>query len=260
MAKVVLVTGASSGIGLATARCLAKKGYTVYGIARREFSDETFVCLRADVNDPNAVKAAFDEIIRREGRIDAVVNNAGYGIAGAVEHATAESIQKIFDTNLVSLVRISSLAVGYLKETKGRLVNIGSVAGELPIPFQACYSATKAAVLAFSLALDGEVRRFGVGVTVIQPGDTKTGFTGARVIEGGEADYGGCIERSVKRMEHDEQNGKSPDTVAKAVQKALERRRPPLKITVGGQYKLFVGLRKVLPTRFVNFILRKLYA
>ncbi len=260
MDKVVVVTGASSGIGLATARRLAAKGCKVYGIARRVFEDEHFDCLRADVTDIASVQAAFDEIFAREGRIDAVVNNAGMGIAGAVEYASCENIQKIFDTNLTALVKISSIALKYLKASKGRLVNIGSVAGELPIPFQACYSATKAGVLNFSLALDGEVKRFGVKVTVIQPGDTKTGFTAARVVEGGEADYGGRIGRSVKRMEHDEQNGKSPDTVAKAVEKVLKKRRPPLKKTVGGEYKFFVGLGKFLPARFVNFVLRKLYA
>ncbi len=260
LTKVVIVTGASSGIGLATARRLAARGCRVYGIARRPFAGEGFECLSADVTDLSAVEKILEGVYAREGRIDAVVNNAGMGIAGAVEYATPESIQRIFDTNLTALVKISSAAMKYLKKSKGNLVNIGSVAGGLPIPFQACYSATKAGVLNFSLALDGEVRRFGVKVTCIQPGDTKTGFTAARVIEGGEADYGGRIGKSVKRMEHDEQNGKSPDSVAKAVQKALKKRRPPLKITVGGQYKFFIGLQKLLPTRFVNFILRKLYA
>ncbi len=260
MAKVVIVTGASSGIGLATAHRLANKGYKVYGLARRPFSDELFECMQADVNDLASVEAVFEAVYEKEKHIDAVVNNAGMGIAGAVEYAEKESIQRIFDTNLTSLVKISSIALKYLKETKGNLVNIGSVAGELPIPFQSCYSATKAGVLNFSLALDGEVRRFGVKVTVVQPGDTKTGFTAARVIEGGEEGYNGKIGRSIRRMEHDEQNGKSPDTVAKTVEKALRRKHPPLKMTVGGQYKLFVGLKKLLPTRFVNFILRKLYA
>ena len=260
MEKVVIITGASSGIGLATARRLASRGCKVYGIARRAFSDELFTCMQADVNDLDAVKQIFQTVFEREGRIDVVVNNAGMGIAGAVELATPERIQHIFDTNLTSLVKISSVAIGYLKQSKGNLVNIGSVAGELPIPFQACYTATKAGVLKFSLALDGEVRRFGVKVTVVQPGDTKTGFTAARVFEGGEADYGGKIGKSVSRMEHDEQNGKSPDTVAKAVERAIKKRRPPLKVTVGGQYKFFVGLGKLLPTRFVNYILRKMYA
>ena len=253
MPKVVV----TSGIGLFTARRLAKKGYKVYGLARREFSDELFECIRADVTDLASVSRALDDIYRRESRIDAVINNAGMGIAGAVEYASPDQIQRIFDTNLTALVKISSVAVKYLKETKGNLINIGSVAGALPIPFQSCYSATKAGVLNFSLALDGEVRRFGVKVTVIQPGDTKTGFTAARVVEGGEADYGG---QSIRRMEHDEQNGKSPETVAKAAEKTLKRRKPPLKITVGGQYKLFIGLAKLLPVRLVNYILRKLYA
>ncbi len=260
MAKVVVVTGASSGIGLATATRLARSGHRVYGLARRPFESDLFQCFQADVTDLSAVEGVLQTVCEREGRIDAVVNNAGMGIAGAVEYATPENIQRIFDINLTALVKISSVAVKYLKKTKGNLVNIGSVAGALPIPFQACYSATKAGVANFSLALDGEVRRFGVKVTCIQPGDTKTGFTAARVVEGGEADYGGRIGKSVKRMEHDEQNGKSPDSVAKAVARTLKKRRPPLKITVGGQYKFFVGLQKLLPTRFVNFILRKLYA
>ena len=260
MEKVIIVTGASSGIGLATARRLAKKGCKVYGIARRAFADELFECMQADVNDLEAVKRIFQTVFEKEGRIDAVINNAGMGIAGAVELATPERIQQIFDTNLTSLVKISSVAIGYLKKSKGNLINIGSVAGELPIPFQACYTATKAGVLKFSLALDGEVRRFGVKVTVVQPGDTKTGFTAARVCEGGEADYGGRIGKSVSRMERDEQNGKSPETVARTIERAIKKRRPPLKVTVGGQYKFFVWLGKLLPTRFVNFILRKMYA
>ncbi len=260
MAKVAIITGASSGIGLSTARRLSARGYRVYGIARRPFHDDAFECLQADVNDPETVKSVFETVFAREGRIDAVINNAGMGIAGAVECASDEMIRRIFDTNLVSLVQISSLAVPYLRKTRGNLVNIGSVAGVLPIPFQACYSATKAGVLNFSLALDGEVRSFGVKVTTVLPGDTKTGFTAARVVEGGEADYGGRIGKSIRRMEKDEQNGKSPLTVAKTVEKVLRKKHPPLKVTVGGQYKLFVGLGKLLPTRFVNFVLRKMYA
>lgn len=260
MDKVVVVTGASSGIGLAIAHRLSKNGCKVFGLARRDFSDELFKCFKADITDIQSVEKVFAEVYESEGRIDAVVNNAGMGIAGAVEYANLDSIQRIFDTNLTALVKISSIAVKYLKKSKGNLINIGSVAGELPIPFQACYSATKAGVLNFSLALDGELRRFGIKVTVIQPGDTKTGFTKARIIEGGEADYNGRIDKSVKRMEHDEQNGKSPDSVAKAVQKTLKKKRPALKLTVGGQYKFFVGLKKLLPVRFVNFILRKMYA
>lgn len=259
-AKVVIVTGASCGIGLATAQRLARAGHRVYGIARRPFSDGLFECMQADVNDLAAVEEILRTVHAREGRIDAVVNNAGFGIAGAVEYASFDSIQRIFDTNLTSLVKISAAAMKYLKASRGNLVNIGSVAGVLPIPFQACYSATKAAVLNFSLALDGEVKRFGVKVTVVQPGDTKTGFTAARVKEGGEADYGGSIGKSVQRMEKDERSGKSPDTVARKIERALKKKHPPLKVTVGGEYKLFVGLAKLLPTRFVNFILRKMYA
>lgn len=259
MSKVVVITGASSGIGLATARRLAGKGYKVYGIALNEYSDATFECFRADVNDLDAITNVLETVKQREGKIDAVINNAGFGIAGALEHASPEMIQKIFDTNLTALVKISGVAIKYLKETQGNLINISSVAGVLPIPFQSCYSATKAAVLNFSLALDGEVRRFGVKVTAVLPGDTKTGFTAARVIEGGEADYQGHVEKSIQRMEKDEQNGKSPDTVARVIERILAKRCPPLKVTVGAQYKLFVFLSRLLPTRLINYILRKMY-
>ncbi len=259
MKKVVVITGASSGIGLATARLLLSQGYRVYGIARREVA-EPFECFRGDVNDAARIKEIFAAIKEREGRIDAVVNNAGMGIAGEVESASEEKIRTIFDTNLTSLAVISSLAIPYLRETGGNLVNLSSVAGELPIPFQSCYSATKAGVLNFSLALDGEVRRFGVHVTAILPGDTKTGFTAARVIEGDGSGYGGSVKRSIGRMEHDEQNGKSPDTVACAIARVLKKKRPPLRVTVGASYRLFAGLKRLLPTRFVNWILRKMYA
>ena len=110
------------------------------------------------------------------------------------------------------------------------------------------------------MALDGEVRRFGVKVTAVLPGDTKTGFTAARVKEGSDGDYGKAVSTSIKRMEKDEQKGKSPDTVAKVIFKVLKKKTPPLKTTVGGSYKTLVFLAKIMPTRFVNFILRKMYA
>lgn len=259
MQKVVIVTGASSGIGLFTAKALMHEGYIVYGIARNP-GKEGFKCFQADVNDTARLDEIFKEIYAKHKRIDVVINNAGMGIAGAVELASVERIEQIFNTNLIALVKTSSLAIKYLKQTKGNLINISSVAGVLPIPFQTCYSATKAGVLNFSLALDGEVRRFGVKVTAILPGDTKTGFTKARIIEGDDADYGGKISRSIKRMEKDEQSGKGPEFIAKKIVKVLRKRRPPLKVTPGGSYKLFVFLAKILPTRMINFILRKLYA
>ena len=258
--KVVIITGASSGLGLATATRLLNAGYTVYGIARDPLKDDAFKCYVSDVNNIEAISEIFEEIYKKEGRIDVVYNNAGMGIAGAMEFATPQKIEYLFKTNLISVVEISALAIKYLKKTKGNLLFTSSVAGVLPIPFQSCYSASKAGVLNYALALDGEVRRFGIKTTVILPGDTKTGFTAARVVEGGDKGYDGHVSKSIKRMAKDEQTGKSPDSVAKVVEKVLKKKNPPLKTTVGGSYKLLAWLGKIMPTRFVNFILRKMYA
>ena len=259
MQKVAIITGASSGIGLATAKLLIENNYIVYGIARSKYSGNDFECFQADVNDSALIKEIFEKVFAKHQRIDVVINNAGMGIAGAVEHASIQRIEQIFNTNLTSLVKIASLSIDYLKKSQGNLINLSSVAGILPIPFQACYSATKAGVYNFSLALDGELRRFNVKVTAILPGDTKTGFTRNRITEGGKGDYKGSIEKSIKRMEKDEQSGKGPEVVANAILKCLKKKKPPLKYTVGLNYKFFVWLEKVLPVRLVNFILRKMY-
>lgn len=260
MSKVVIITGASSGIGLATALRLTKAGYKVYGISRTKYTGDEFDSYQMDVNNIEGIEKIFEEIYQKEKHIDVVYNNAGFGIAGAIEYATPEKIQAQFDTNLTAVVKISSIAIKYLKESKGNIINTSSVAGITPIPFQACYSASKAGILNFSLALDGEVRRFGIKVTAILPGDTKTGFTSARVVEGGDGDYGKSISTSIKRMAKDEQKGKSPDSVALVVEKVLKKKNPPLKVIVGGSYKILGFLAKIMPTRFVNYILRKMYA
>lgn len=260
MEKVAIITGASSGIGLATAKLLAKSGFKVYGISLEDKRFEEFENYQMNVNDIDGIKSIIEKIYEKEKRIDVFINNAGFGIAGAIEYATSEKIQNLFDTNLTSVVKISSVVLKYLKETEGNLINISSLAGITPIPFQACYSASKAGVLNFCLAIDSEVRRFGVKVTAILPGDTKTGFTAARVIEGDDGDYGKAVSTSIKRMAKDEQGGKSPDSVAKVILKVLKKKRAPLKVIVGGSYKTLGFLAKIMPTRFVNFILRKMYA
>ena len=136
MAKVVIITGASSGIGLATANMLSLKGYKVYGIARGRIETDKFESFQMDVNNTEGMSEIFKKVYEKEGRIDVVINNAGFGIAGAIEYASAEKIQALFDTNLTAVVKISSIAIKYLKETKGNLINISSVAGVTPIPFR----------------------------------------------------------------------------------------------------------------------------
>ena len=261
MKKVAIVTGANSGIGLSTARQLSQAGYIVYGTGRRPFSADEFCYVCADVNDRAAMRTLFARVHKEQGRIDVLVNNAGFGIAGAIEDAAEEHIDAIIATNFTAVVLCCRLAIPYLKETRGNILNISSVGGIIPLPYQAMYSATKSAVDTFSRALATEVRPFGVGVCSILPGDTATGFTAARVRD--ENDATGNRERmrrSVGKMERDEQNGAPADRVARVILRAARRERPPLRVSVGASSKLIVFLTRLLPLSLVNAIVRRLYS
>lgn len=259
MRKVVIITGAGSGIGKATAEMLVDKGFTVYGVDRKEVN-ERYRCFVADVNDFAAMENVFKQVFDAEGRIDALVNNAGYGIAGAIEDASISNIENITKTNFIALAVGCKLIIPYLKQCKGRIVNIGSVGGTIPLPYQAMYSATKSAVEVFSRALATEVRPFGVRVTCVMPGDTKTDFTSSRVKEGETGDNSAKMKKSIGKMEHDEQHGAPPSRVAKTVYKALVSKRRRLRMPVGSSSKLIVFLSKILPVKMVDYIVRKMYA
>ena len=178
--KIALVTGASSGIGKATAERLATAGYKVYGTSRRGTNSglQSFEMLALDVTSEESVAAAVTELIRREGRIDLLVNNAGFGVASAgAEESSIEQAKAIFDTNFFGLIRMTRAVVPHMRSQKsGRIINISSVLGFLPAPYMALYAATKHAVEGYSESLDHELRTRGIRVTMIQPAYTKTGF------------------------------------------------------------------------------------
>ena len=259
--KVVIVTGASKGIGRATAERFSAAGHVVYGLSRTEPQGEYgFASVICDVTDGELLKKTYRDIYEKEGRIDCVVNNAGFGIAGAVENASDEAVEKIFSINVSALERSCRLALPYLRESKGAIINLSSVAAIMPIAFQTYYSATKAAVLVFSRALAQEVKPFGVRVCAVLPGDTKTSFTASRHTENDGGEYSERVKRSVAKMEKDEQSGASPDKVAKVIVKAAAKKRPKPSYIVGFSYKLVDLLNRLLPQRFVDLILYKIYA
>ncbi len=258
--QVVVITGASSGIGLAAAELFAKKGNTVYGIAKDACQSSLFCSYLCDVTDRTAMEQVLQDVYQKEGRIDVLVNNAGMGISGAIEYLTEQDFDKIFGVNVKGVVLTSSLAIPYLRETKGKIINTSSVASVVPIPYQACYSATKSAIESFSFALAQELKPQGIKVSCVRPGDTKTGFTQNRVKTEVENEvYGKKITNSVKKMERDETHGKSPVTVAKVMYKIAKRKNPPPVCTVGFGYKCICVLAKFLPQRLLNFIVGKLY-
>ena len=158
-------------------------------------------------------------------------------------------------------ISLCTIVIKYLKQTKGRIVNISSVGGVIPLPYQATYSATKAGIEIFSRALANELHPYKVRVTAILPGDAKTGFTAARVIdnEASTEKEQADIRLSIAKMEKDEQKGMTPEAIAKVVRKVLLKKRPPLRKTVGFSYKCVVFLPRLLSTRMINFIVRKLY-
>lgn len=255
MQKVAIITGATCGIGLATARLFIEKGYKVYGIARRPYDGEDFICFSADICDYEKIDGIFKQIYETEGRIDLLVNNAGFGIAGAIEEASAERIEQIVNVNLTAQCVLCSKIIPYLKHTCGRIINLSSVGGIMPLPYQAMYSATKAGVEVFSRALANELKPYKIKVCAVLPGDTKTGFTQARVCEGENA----RAKKSIAKMAKDEQGGKSPVSVAKVIYKLAKRKHPPLRVSVGMVSKTEVFLSRIVSVKFLNWAISKLY-
>lgn len=260
--KVAIVTGASSGIGLTTARMLSAQGYKVYGFAINAFDASEFIYKTCDVTNYQAVSQNITEIFDSEKQIDLVVNCAGIGISGSVENSPSEKINKIFDINFFGTVNVCKAVIPFMRQNGcGHIVNISSVAGELTIPFQTFYSATKAAIESFSTGLMMEVKPFGIKVACVLPGDTKTGFTSAREKNpDDDKSYGERINKSIGTMEKDEQNGMTPESVAKVICRVARRKNPKMINVVGFKYKLFIALNKFLPRKMVNKILYIMYA
>ncbi len=258
--KVVLITGASSGIGAALAALFAESGDTVYGISRRGIAPEGVHPLRADVTHAEEIATAVAAVLREAGRLDTVVLAAGFGIAGAVEMLPEEEVARQVSVNLLGVSHTLAAVTPALRESRGRVLAIGSAAGAFPIPFQAHYSATKAAVEALLRAYAGEVAPFGISVGVALLGDTASDFTSARhTHREGDALYGGRISGSVAKMEKDEQGGTSCERVAMALYRRLTARRLARVFTVGASYRTLLLLRRALPTVVVDRIIARLY-
>lgn len=261
MKKIVLITGASKGIGLATSKMFSDNGYTVYGGARKDFKEDKIISIKLDVTDFDSIKNAVNYIIEKEGRLDILINNAGMGISGAVENTPMDEAEYIFNVNFFGAFRMIKECIPHLRKTKGRIINISSVAASLCIPFQAFYSASKAALDALSFALIPELKPFDIKVINVLPGDTKTSFTDARQksFSDNDINYGDKIKRSISLMEKDEQNGMPPEAVAKVVLKVTKQKRPPVYVSVGFKYKIFMFLNKILPKKLVIFVIGKMY-
>ncbi|MDI1298484.1 oxidoreductase [Methylotenera sp.] len=260
--KIALVTGASSGIGKATAERLANAGYKVYGTSRRgaQAGKQLFEMLALDVTSDESVAGAVAELIRKEGRIDLLVNNAGFGVAPAsAEESTIEQAQCIFDTNFYGILRMTSAVVPHMrKQGGGRILNISSVLGFLPAPYMALYAATKHAVEGYSESLDHELRTRGIRVSTIQPAYTKTGFDSNLLEPDAKLDEYGTIRAALNvRVKTLVESGDEPSVVADTVLKAANATSPKLKYTAGGLACQLKFLRRFAPTFLLDAGLRK---
>ena len=262
MNKVVIITGGSSGIGLCTAAALRDRGCKVYELSRRDSEVTGITHIKCDVTDEAQLAAAVGQVMAESGRIDILINNAGFGISGAVEFTDTTDVRRLFDVNFFGMVRMNRAVLPLMRrQGGGRIVNLSSVAAPVPIPFQTYYSAGKAAVNSYTMALSNEVKPFDISVCAVMPGDIKTGFTSARKKNiAGDDIYGGRITRSVAGMEKDEQTGMDPAKAGAFIASvALKNSRKPL-YTIGFGYKCAVFLTKILPARWLNALIGQLYA
>ena len=261
----VFVTGASSGIGQACAIAFAKNGCAVTGVSRNtEEKAESFpgggslTLRRLDVTDETAVR----EFIEKLPGVDIAVLCAGMGVAGPAETTPSEMTRRQMEVNYFGTINAAQPCLTRMRgQGKGLLIVIGSIAGRVSIPMQSQYSASKYALEAFTDAVRMEMKKYGVRACIIEPGDTKTGFTAARVTQDDSSveGYGSVLRKSVAKMASDEQNGRSPESVAKVALALAGRKDPPARVPVGMDYKALMLLLRVMPDRAKELILSKLY-
>ena len=285
MKMTLLITGASSGIGKAAAALFAERGYQVFDLSRRG----TISC---DVTDEASVQRAVAEVMRRTDHIDVLILNAGFGISGPAECTPLEDVRRQMDVNFTGAVAVVQQVLPYMRRRrKGRIIFTSSVAAILPIPYQSFYSASKAAINAFALALQNEVRDYGICVSVLMPGDVRTGFTAARKKVQQPTGVAGVspavmevwspgstttkmfpsykeeskiayphAEHAVAAMERDEQCGLTPQAMARCLYRIATARHPRPQYVGGAEYRLFAFLHWLLPQRLVNYIVGRIYA
>ena len=269
MSQVILLTGASSGIGYDTAKNLATAGHTVYGAARRlekleELRPFGVIPLQLDITDEDSIKKAVETIITEQGRIDVLVNNAGYGSYGAIEDVTLDEARNQFEVNLFGLARLTQLVLPQMRaQRSGRIINVSSMGGRLTTFMGAWYHATKYVLEAFSDALRMETSDFGIQVSIIEPGGIKTdwGMIAADKLE--ESAKGGAYESIARktaenmRRHYSSESLSDPAIISKAITHAIEAKKPKTRYLIGFMAKPAVLMHTVLPDRAFDKIIHR---
>lgn len=253
MKKVVLITGASSGIGKSIGAFLHQKGFVVYGTSRNpdKISDSIIPLLVLDVRDTKSIMNCLNEVIQKEGQLDVVINNAGVGITGPIEEIPTEEIRNNFETNLFGPIEVMKAALPQMRMQKsGLIINITSIAGYMGLPYRGIYSASKGALELITEALRMEVKSFGIQITNVAPGDFATNIAAGRyhapVIKGSayELPYGNTL----KEMDLHVDSGSDPNEMAAAIYTIIQTKNTKVHYKVGAfMQKFSIVLKRILP-------------
>lgn len=265
MAKTVLVTGASAGIGKATAILLAQYGYNVYGAARRiekmqGLKNFGIQPIALDVTKDDSITACVEQIFKEAGSIDILINNAGFGSYGALEDVTMQDAKYQLEVNVFGAMRLTQLVLPKMRQNKyGKIVNISSVGGKIAFPFGGWYHASKFAIEALSDAMRSEVKQFGIDVIVIEPGGTKSEW-GAIAIESlmrvsGSTVYAGLVSAFQNSFTKMAGNVPEPIVIAKLIKKGIETNKPKTRYVGGYMAKPMLFLRKILSDKLLERII-----
>jgi short-subunit dehydrogenase len=258
---VALVTGASSGIGYATAEALAKAGYRVFGASRRPATRTPagVIMLTADVTDDTSVANAVKDVLAQAGRIDLLVNNAGTGVIGGAEESSISQAQALFDVNVFGVMRMTKAVLPAMrKQRSGRIINISSVLGLIPSPYNAIYSGTKHAIEGYSESLDHELRAFGIRVALVEPAYTNTGFENNKTKPDQPLPIYDAVRPVIEAlMLKSVQQGDAPEVVAETVLKAARDPKPKHRYPAGKMARQVRMLRRFVPEDAFDKSLRK---
>ncbi len=261
--KVILITGTSSGIGKVSAEYLAQQGHTVFGTSRFPGSypkPNDYTILQMDVNDDESIQNTVNQITDSKSKLDVLINNAGFGVAGAMEHTSIGKAKEQFETNFFGTVRlIQSVLPIMRKQNSGLIINISSIGGLIGLPYQSMYSASKFAIEGLTESLYKELHSSKIKITMIEPGDFKTSFTEKREISK-NAPRSDAFQSTLQIIENDENSGQDPIMIGKLINKIINKPNPRLRYTVGAfDQKLAAFLKRILPNRLFDWIIMTHY-
>ncbi len=257
--RTAVVVGGSSGIGRETALRLASRGYRVYNISRTPFKGERVQTVEADASEEGELKRAIERVGAETDGIDILVYSAGFSMAAPLEHAKSGDYRYLFEVNYFGAVEALKAAAPFLRKRGGRAVLVGSLGGDMPIPYDGFYSSSKAALVMLARESDLELRKQGVRVSALLPGGTATDFTYARRVYGEEdaKSYTPSVKKASAALANMEQGGMNPSLVAEAIVKLATKKNPATVNVAGGKNAFLRYMYKILPERVTDWFVKR---